>query len=91
MIDRRFCFATCKNDPKTAADKSKANLPTDSASSCEASIYESNRELLRYCGAEIKDSEPVEFNSIKSDLFPRIFLSPKFAVSLKVDLWVFRN
>lgn len=43
MIDRRFCFSTCKNDPKTAADKSKANLPTDSASSCEASIYEVNR------------------------------------------------
>jgi hypothetical protein len=39
MIDRRFCFSALKNDPKTAADKSKAGLATESASSCESDIY----------------------------------------------------
>ena len=86
MIDRRFCFSSLKNDPKTAADKSKAGLSTESASSCEADVFECNRLLLKLCGAEIADSEPVEFNSIKSKLFPRIFLRAKFAVSLKVFL-----
>jgi len=51
MIDRRFCFSALKNDPKTAADKSKAGLPTESASSCEADIYDCNRLMLRLCGA----------------------------------------
>lgn len=83
MIDRRFCFSSLKNDPKTAADKSKAGLATQSASSCEADFYECNRLLLKLCGAEIANSEPIEFNSIKSTLFPRIFLAPKFAISLK--------
>ena len=28
MIDRKFCFATLKNDSKTAASKFKAGQPT---------------------------------------------------------------
>lgn len=33
-VDRKFASAACKNDIKTAADKCKAGLPSESSSSC---------------------------------------------------------
>lgn len=35
MVERPFCFTTCKNDPKAAADKFKKGIPAECAGTCE--------------------------------------------------------
>lgn len=84
MVDRAFCFSTVKNDLKTAAEKFKTGGVPESSSTCEADFYELNRKLLKLSGAIIEDSDFSEFSGIKSQIFPRVFLAPIFAVTLKV-------
>ena len=91
MVPREFCFSTVKNDIKTAADKFKANNSPESAATCEADYYEQNRKLLALCGAKIEQGELSDFAGIKTAIFPRIYLAPAFAVSLKVLSNLFRK
>lgn len=83
MVPREFCFSTVKNDIKTAADKFKANNSPESASTCEADYYEQNRRLLKLCGAQIEQGDLSDFAGIKTAIFPRVYLAPSFAVTLK--------
>jgi UDP-sugar pyrophosphorylase len=55
-IDKGFCFTTVKNDLKTAMAKLKEGLSPESAGSCEGEFYQSNREMLRLCGAQVEEA-----------------------------------
>jgi len=45
----------------TAATKFKSGLSPESAGSCEADFNFFNRVMLRECGAEVEEHEPMEF------------------------------
>jgi hypothetical protein len=79
MVAREFCFSTVKNDIKTCC------IPESSAT-CESDFYELNRKLLTICGAQIDQGELCEFGGIKTQIFPRIYLAPIFAITLKVSI-----
>ena len=61
MSEKGFSYTAAKNDPASAAQKFKSGLAPDSAGSCESDINFYNRVMLRMCGAEIEEGEPVEF------------------------------
>ena len=42
--------------------------------------------MLRMCGADIEEGDPVEFGDIKLSLYPMIYISPHFATCLTVIL-----
>lgn len=86
QISRQFCFTTCKNDLKTAAQKSQASLAPESASSCEADFYWTNAELLRMCGVKIDSQDQateLEFAGVKANFYPTVVLHPSFGVTLQ--------
>jgi hypothetical protein len=84
MLNRLFCFSTCKNDLKSAALKQKDNLSPESAGICEQDFYLSNIELLKHAGVEVEQSaQKVEFEGILHSFGPIVYLKPSFGVTFK--------
>lgn len=82
-IDRAFCFTTCKNDPKTAADKWKKGVPAECAGTCELDFYQTNIDLLRFAGVEVEEpTEEQEFAGIKYKFPAKVVLKPDFGVTV---------
>jgi UDP-sugar pyrophosphorylase len=83
-IDTGFCFSTVKNDLASAIAKWKQGLKSESAGSCEADFYNSNRTMLRLCGANIEEEGAHQVSDMALPLCPMISISPKFAICLTV-------
>ena len=85
-IDRPFCFTTCKNDPKAAADKFKKGIPPECAGSCEHDFYKSGIALLRLAGVEVEEppkENSQNFSGIDYNFGPKIIIKPSFGTTIK--------
>jgi UDP-sugar pyrophosphorylase len=90
-VPRGYCFTTLKNDLVSATDKIKQGLSGEGAGSCESDIYFFNRQLLRMCGADIKEGDLHPVAGAHLPLFPMVSFSPAFATCLTVVIILVRN
>eukprot|EP00756_Hemistasia_phaeocysticola_P004643 Hpha_TRINITY_DN12931_c0_g2::TRINITY_DN12931_c0_g2_i1::g.164264::m.164264/K12447/USP; UDP-sugar pyrophosphorylase len=80
-FDRWFSFSPVKNNVADAKDKVKDGVPA-CASSGEADVYFMQCERLRAAGVQLPtEHKQEEFLGIPVNLYPRVWLSPSFAVT----------
>jgi len=83
QLDRMMCFTAAKNDLNAGKQKFEANMPPETASTCEHDYYEHNRLLMKWAGVEFEKSEEMyEFAGIKFEQKAKVVLMPSFATTL---------
>ena len=70
-----------KNSIPSAVKKVEDGCPPHSAAAAEAEIYESNCKKLMQLGVNVADPEIKTFGGMQTDFYPRVVLSPSFALT----------